>query len=113
MRYGLAGLTITAAVMLLPETPAAQARLNHSDILGRWCGATGVYVIDRRQILKIPHIKGARTRWKVRHFRFGRTRIMLQAITGNGRPAQLHFLDMRPLGPSFRLLKERAIYRRC
>ena len=90
----------------------AQARLNHHDILGRWCSATDAYVIDRRHVRMTRYTDGRKTQMLILHFTFGLNRVTLHGTAADGRATQLHLLNMRPLGPSFRLLRG-GIYRRC
>jgi hypothetical protein len=95
-----------------PILQLAQLRLNHQDILGRWCSQTGVYVIDRNRLLMIRHADGHKSQLPIRYFTFGLNRVTLHGTSTDGRSTQLHFLHMQPLGPSFKQLKG-GLYRRC
>ena len=90
----------------------AQLRLNHHDILGRWCSTAGAYVIGRQRLVMIRYADGRKTRLPIRYFTFGLNRVTLYASGTDGQTTQMHFLNMRPLGPSFRQLKG-GLYRRC
>jgi hypothetical protein len=100
------------AAPAIGQPQLAQARLNHHDILGRWCSATGAYVIDRRRLHMIRYADGRKTQMPVLHFTFGLNRVTLHGTAADGRPTQVHVLNMRPLGPTFRLLRG-GLYRRC
>ena len=99
-------------IQLAPFTQLAQLRLNHHDILGRWCSSTGAYVIDRRRLVMIRYADGRKTPMPIRYFTFGLNRVTVYGTGASGKAIQMHFLNMRPLGPSFRQLKG-GLYRRC
>jgi hypothetical protein len=114
---GLAGAATNVALARSgpwdqPLLQLAQLRLNHQDILGRWCSQAGVYVIDRKRLVTIRHADGRKSQLPIRYFTFGLNRITLHATGADGRTTQMHFLHMQPLGPSFRQLKG-GLYRRC
>jgi hypothetical protein len=101
---GLAGVAATAT--------QAQVRLNHADILGRWCGANTVWQVSRERLVIIRHGDRRRTTVPVRHFTFGLDRIVIHGTDQAGAPARIRLLNLRPLGPTFRYPKD-GLFRRC
>lgn len=103
LAVGLAGAAAAAQ---------AQVRLNHADILGRWCGETAVWQISREQLVIIRRGDSRQTTVPVRHFTFGLNQITVHGTARNGDPAPMHLLKLRPLGPTFRNSKG-GLFRRC
>ena len=110
MGYGLSGVAIGLTV--LAAAADAQVRLNHGDILGRWCGAAAVWQIGRQQLVIVRRGDKRRTTVPVRYFTFGVNRVTLHGADDDGGTTQMHLLNLQPLGPSFRHLKS-GIFRRC
>ena len=103
MAVGLAGVAAAAQ---------AQVRLNHADVLGRWCGAAAVWQISRERLVITRRGDSRRTTVPVRHFTFGLNRITVHGTSRNGQPAPMHLLNLRPLGPTFHNPKG-GLFRRC
>lgn len=90
----------------------AQRMLNHSDILGRWCGQVSTYVLSRTEFLLIRYADGERFRFLVRRYEFTTSTVTLYWSTQEGKNYNTLF-RMSPGSTSFFQPAGKHTYRRC